>query len=142
VSEQIIIKQIMLACARGACRLFRINAGVAWSGKVIRRTATTITLENPRPFRGAPVGWPDLCGWKTVEVTQEMVGTKIAVFVGIEVKSPSGRVMSHQQNFVDVIRAAGAISGVVRSPEQASRVIQGDDNAQEPSGLQDRSRSP
>ena len=32
---------------------------------------------------------PDLIGWTSVMVTPEMVGTKVAVFTGIEVKDPN-----------------------------------------------------
>jgi hypothetical protein len=122
-TEQTIMRNIMLACARGACRLFRINSGMAWAGKVIGRSRTTITLENPRPFHGAPNGWPDLCGWRTVEITPDMVGTRIAVLVMLEVKTASGRVLTHQQQFIDVARQAGAISAIVRDIDAAQRAL-------------------
>lgn len=67
-------------------RLFRINAGMGWSGRVVKRNDDVLILANPRPLHAAPVGWFDLCGWTSVTVTPEMVGTTLAVFTGEEFK--------------------------------------------------------
>ena len=89
-------------------RRFRINAGAGWTGDIVRRTATTITLRNPRVFHGAPEGWPDLFGWDSVVVTQAMVGSRIAVAVGEECKAGKGRLSRLQAMFRDcLIRHGG-----------------------------------
>ena len=49
----------------------------------------------------------------------------IAVFTTIEVKTKTGRISPEQQNFIDVIRRAGGIAGVARSPEEARKIIRG-----------------
>ena len=49
----------------------------------------------------------------------------IAVFTAIEVKTQTGKISAQQQNFIDVIRRAGGIAGVARSPEEAKRLIRG-----------------
>lgn len=87
-------------------RLFRINSGMGWAGKVIRRTPDMIVLENPRPLHAAPDGWPDLCGWTEVEITPDMVGRKMAVFIGVEVKV-TGRLSKAQKAFRDILGAMG-----------------------------------
>lgn len=68
---------------------------------------------------GLVKGGADLIGYRTVTVTQEMVGKPIAIFAAIEVKTASGRVAPSQQHFLDVVSAAGGIAAVARSPEQA-----------------------
>jgi hypothetical protein len=60
-------------------RLFPINSGMGWVGKIVKRTPGMIILENPRPLHGAPPGWTDLCGWETITVTEDMIGQEIAV---------------------------------------------------------------
>ena len=80
-------------------RRFRLNAGQAWVGTVVRRTRDTITLRNPRVFHGAPIGWPDLFGWDAVVVTSEMVGSTVAVAAGEEVKSGNLRLTPIQRLF-------------------------------------------
>jgi hypothetical protein len=93
-------------------RLFRINSGMGWSGELIKRTPQTVVLNNPRPLHAAPTGWPDLCGWTSIEITPEMVGSQIAVFTAIEVKV-TGRLSRAQQALGDVLKAMGGVFKVV-----------------------------
>jgi hypothetical protein len=94
-------------------RLFRINSGMGWAGKVIRRDSESVLIHRPRPFHAAPEGWPDLCGWTEIEITPEMVGQKIAVFTGVEVKV-TGRLNQRQRAFRDVIEGMGGMFRVER----------------------------
>jgi hypothetical protein len=110
-SEQTIQQHIRVACSRDGCRLFRNNCGVL------------------RDQRGVPVryglqpGSSDLIGWRTIAITPEMVGQRIAVFCSIEVKSTTGRVRPEQQQWLDAVTAAGGIAGVARSVEDAQRLL-------------------
>jgi hypothetical protein len=94
-------------------RLFRINSGMAWTGKVVRREPGMIILENPRPFHGAPQGFPDLCGWTVKEITPDMVGQRIAVFTAVEVKV-TGKLTKAQEAFKRVLEAMGGLFRVER----------------------------
>ena len=87
-------------------RLFRINSGMGWAGKVLRRDPESILIHKPRPFHAAPQGWPDLCGWTEIEITPDMVGTKIAVFTGVEVKV-TGKLSKPQEAFAGIIKGMG-----------------------------------
>ena len=87
-------------------RLFRINSGMGWAGKVIRRTQDLVIIEKPRPFHAAPEGWPDLCGWTEVEITPDMVGRKIAVFTAVEVKV-TGKLTKPQKRFQGILEGMG-----------------------------------
>jgi hypothetical protein len=94
-------------------RLFRINSGMGWAGKVIRRTPDMIVIQDPRPLHAAPQGWPDLVGWTEIEITSDMVGHKIAVFTAEEVKV-TGRLNKAQERFRDVLEAMGGSFKVVK----------------------------
>lgn len=100
-------------------RRFRLNAGQAWTGEIVRRTPTTLVLRNPRVFHGAPEGWPDLCGWDSVVVTPEMVGQTLAVFAGEEVKAHGGRLSRVQRLFRDCLVRMGGRWRVIS--ERSSR---------------------
>jgi hypothetical protein len=74
-SEQTIQQEIRIACSQGPVRLFRNNTG-------------TLRDANGRPVQfGLCKGSADLIGWKRVTVTPEMVGSIVAVFTSIEVKT-------------------------------------------------------
>jgi len=111
VSEQRIQQQIRLACSTGDTRLFRNNTG-------------TLRDQHGRPVQfGLCKGSADLIGWKRVTVTPEMVGQQVAVFLSIEVKTPTGRLRPEQKQWLDTVRAAGGIAGVARSVEDALRIV-------------------
>jgi hypothetical protein len=113
-SEQQIQQHIRLTCSTGNTRLFRNNTG-------------TLRDQHGRPVSfGLCKGSADLIGWRTVTVTPEMVGTQVAVFTSIEVKTPTGRVKPEQQQWLDAVQAAGGIAGVARSVEDALRITTAD----------------
>lgn len=64
-------------------------------------------------------GGSDLLGWRTVIITPDLIGKRVAVFTAIEVKSPTGRVAPNQSVFLQVVARAGGIAGVVRSVSEA-----------------------
>jgi hypothetical protein len=43
-----------------------------------------------------------------------MVGTKVAVFTAVEVKTESGKVSKEQQNFINNVNRAGGIGKITR----------------------------
>ncbi len=110
-SEQQIQQHIRIACSTGNTRLFRNNTG-------------TLKDANGRPVQfGLCKGSADLIGWKRVTVTEEMVGTQVAVFLSIEVKTATGRLRPEQQQWLDAVQAAGGIAGVARSVSDAERLL-------------------
>jgi hypothetical protein len=110
-SEQRIQQEIRLAVSKGDTRVFRNNTG-------------TLRDANGRPVSfGLCKGSADLIGWRTVTITPEMVGTQVAVFTSIEVKTPTGRLRPEQQQWLDAVQAAGGIAGVARSVEDAEALL-------------------
>lgn len=111
MTEQQIQQHIRLACGTGDTRLFRNNTG-------------TLRDQHGRPVSfGLCKGSADLIGWRTVTITPEMVGTQVAVFTSIEVKTATGRLRTEQQQWLDAVQAAGGIAGVARSVSDAERLL-------------------
>ena len=68
---------------------------------------------------GLCIGSSDLIGWKTIVITPDMVGRKVAVFTAIEIKTATGRLTERQAEFVDRVLDAGGVAGCVRSLKEA-----------------------
>ena len=56
-------------------------------------------------------------------ITPDMVGQQIAVFLSIEVKTPTGRVRPEQQQWLDAVQAAGGVAGIARSVQDAQAIV-------------------
>lgn len=127
MNETTILQRIRLAIGRiSSVKTFRNNCGQAWMGKVIRKTADTVTIQNPRPVQfGLHPGSADLIGWQTIQITPEHVGQKLAVFTSIEVKTDTGKVKPDQANWQRVVIDAGGRAFVVRSEEAAVEFLAG-----------------
>lgn len=95
-SESELVQRVRLAVSQLGVRIFRNNVGTLQdkNGKYVRY--------------GLCVGSSDLIGF-----------SKDGRFVAIECKTPTGRVKPEQQNFIDQVRKAGGIAGIVRSEEEA-----------------------
>ena len=113
-SETHLQQEIRLALgATPNLRLFRNNCG---------------SLPDPRTGRlvtfGLARGSADLIGWRTITVTQAMVGTRLAIFTSIEVKTPTGgRVRPEQQAWLDAVQGAGGIAIIARSVPDAELAL-------------------
>lgn len=109
--EKKVIARVLSGLDGAVDRLFRINAGVGYVGKILDRREGVIVLGNPRPLHAAPIGWPDLFGWKTVEITPEMVGQKIAVARAVEVKANGSEkdLTADQKRFRKIFESMGGI---------------------------------
>jgi len=112
-AETTLQQQIRLALGtRSDLRLFRNQVG-----------------QLPDPRTGRPVqfglarGSADLIGWRTIVVTPEMVGQRIAVFTSIEVKTSTGRLAPAQRAWLAAVHGAGGIAGVARSVTDALAIL-------------------
>lgn len=68
-------------------------------------------------------GGSDIIGCVPVVITPDMVGRTVAVFTAMEVKTKTGRATQPQLNFIAAIKKAGGIAGIVRSPDDAAKMI-------------------
>jgi hypothetical protein len=75
-----------------------------------------VVIRQGRPLHaGLCVGSSDLIGYRVVD--------RVAQFVALEVKSPTGRPTKEQTQFIDHINAVGGCAGIVRSVEDARSVL-------------------
>ena len=85
------------------------------------------SLPDPRTGRlvtfGLARGSADLIGWRTITVTADMVGQRVAVFTSIEVKTPTGRVRPDQTAWLSAVQSAGGIAGIARSVPDALQLV-------------------
>lgn len=101
--------------------LFRNHVIGCWVGHVESKTPTNITLSKYRHMDvGLMKGSGDFIGWRTITVTPDMVGKRVAVFTSVEAKTETGRVSDEQREWLHRVRQAGGIAMVVRSPDQVA----------------------
>lgn len=130
MSETNVVKDIILACSRGASRLFKLNTGVGWVGN-FKRVKAMLVATSFRPLRAGLIlangdvleGASDLNGWTSKVITPDMVGLTVAIYTVIEVKDLKGRTADLQKKFIKNVRSAGGIAGVAKTPEQAQAII-------------------
>lgn len=129
MSEHITQQQILLACGSGSVRLWRNNVGTGWAGQATKVTSGNlraiaaalrpgdVVIRQGRPLHaGLCVGSSDLIGYRQVD--------GVAQFVAIEVKSERGRPTAEQTQFLNHIQAAGGLSGIARTVDDAASILQ------------------
>jgi len=131
--ETEIQRRIMLAASQNEAVTFRNNTGNAVAGSHMRRidkdstqllrAGDWVVSHGSRIQYGLCVGSSDLIGWRTVTVTPEMVGSKLAVFTALEVKTEKGKATEDQERFLSAVQSAGGLAGVVRSTDDAVKVL-------------------
>lgn len=111
MAESTLLRALLLRGSALGARLFRNQVG------------RYPTMDGRYISSGLCVGSPDLVGWKSVTITPDMVGRRVAVFVGVEAKTPVGRLSDEQRAFLGALEAAGGIAVVARSTEDLARVL-------------------
>lgn len=110
--------RILAEHSHGDTRLMRVNAGMAYQGRVIERTPQRLILSPWYPIRLATEGVSDLLGW----TTEAYEGRDIAIFVAIEGKA-KGYATPAQKAFLELVKNMGGRSGIARSTEDAHKII-------------------
>jgi hypothetical protein len=134
MSEVILMREIQVDAPRADARLFRNNVALAWVGKLLRAprpvqvtlNPSDILLRNARPLHaGLCEGSSDLIGWRTLTITPEMVGRRVAIFATVEVKTGTGRTTKQQKAWLKAVGDAGGIAVEARSRDEAMRGLDG-----------------
>lgn len=111
-------KRILLSIASGDdIRLFRNPTGFGWVGSKISHCSNGMAMiYGARAIRfGLHEGSSDLIGWKTVTITPDMVGRKVAIFLGVEVKTENDEMRANQKTWDKIVRQFGGISVIART---------------------------
>lgn len=125
--ESEIWKQCLLVVSKiPGLRIFRNNVGQGWIGKTVRlkpgqrvvANGGELLIVNPRPLHaGLFVGSGDGIGWRTVTITQDMVGKQFAQFVSLETKTSAGRIRPEQATWAKNVTESGGVAIIARSPD-------------------------
>lgn len=106
--------RVMLTLSEKGCIIWRNETSGAYVGKVIHKSGQQVTLSNARMVRfGLCVGSADLIGI-----------APSGRFLACEIKTKTGRASADQLNFIERVRQAGGIAGIVRSPEDAIKLLE------------------
>ena len=111
MSEHEIQQRIRLACGHGPVRLWRNNSGalVDQQGRLVRF--------------GLCKGSSDLIGLRTLVITPDLVGERLAQFVALEIKTARGVVSPEQRAFLALVEQLGGLAAICRSVEAAEQVL-------------------
>ncbi len=125
MSETALWRRCLLAAGRIAgVVILRNSVGQGWVGKsrrlrpgeVYRAQGGEVIIADPRPLHaGLFKGSGDGVGWRSVVITDDMVGQRFAQFVSVETKVPdTGRMRPEQRTWDQNVRKAGGISIIAR----------------------------
>ena len=113
-AETEVLRTILLSI-QGISTLFRNNVG-----SLKTRTGGHVTF-------GLCEGSSDLVGWRSITVTQNMVGRQLAIFTALEIKSPGAHTnpkhLKKQTHFIETVRKAGGIAGFADSHVSALKIL-------------------
>jgi hypothetical protein len=89
-----------------------------------RRLATPVGYHKPIMLGWMVDGSADWIGYRSLTITADMVGARIAQFVAIEAKRPKGGTLSEDQEiFIRAVTDAGGIAGVARNAQDAEELL-------------------
>ena len=113
MSEAELQQQIRLL-SKGNVRLFRFQCG-------------HFELADGRRITVGVPGMSDLQGWKSVLVTQDMVGKRVAIYTALEIKTPGHRTkkdrLEKQLAFIETVKSHGGIAAMVDSVDKAKELL-------------------
>lgn len=97
--------------------VLRLNSGQFWQGKrVYSKELQQDVLTHLRPVQGCPEGTSDL-----------LFLSNNGEVAFIEVKTPTGKLKPAQERFLEIVKQMGFKAGIARSPEEALKIVKGDD---------------
>lgn len=123
MTESELLTEVLLDVSRGSTRMFRSNAGLAWQGRIISQTPSSLVLAHPRPIKLMAEGFSDTCGWRSRLITEVDVGRRIAQWASIELKVGRRQPTAEQIAFLETVRRAGGIAGLARSVGEARALL-------------------
>ena len=123
MSESEISKQIAVGLSIhsvGKITTWRNNVGNGVCGKIKDLGSGQFHVSAGRRVQyGLCPGSSDMIGLTRITITPDMVGTTLAVFTAIEVKTKTGRATPEQELFINFVRQSGGYAGIARSVDDA-----------------------
>ncbi len=127
-NEKALMHDVMKVMTAYNARVFRNHVGLAFQGKALRIVRDCAVKAQPGDVlvyqartvkAGLITGASDLIGWRTVTVTPDMVGKRVALFVACEVKTEKCVTSEEQAQFIDQVFKAGGIGMIARASDTA-----------------------
>lgn len=120
MSENTLGKQIQLIASQMGHRLFRMNSGMAWAGKVLHFSKPCsitvmpgdVVIRKAYPIRFGIEGMCDYGGWTNKGRT-----------LWAEIKMEAGKPTNEQINFIQQVKNSDGIAGIIRSEEDAIKLF-------------------
>lgn len=97
--------------------VLRLNSGSAWGGTLVDTPEYGPVIINPRKIALCPEGTSDLL----------YIGPDGKV-AWVEVKDAKGKAREAQERFINLMRRLGHKAGIARSPEDALKIVGGNDH--------------
>lgn len=124
MSESAIKKRMRLCLGRIYKTVaFNYPVGTFFAGRVLKTIKGVIHLLGGRVVKVGFPGMPDVIGWHSVIITEDMVGRIIAVFVGVEIKTDTNDVSDAQAHILARLEKDGALCGVARCEADLERIM-------------------
>lgn len=132
MSERAVVSKFLIEASKIGARMFRNNSAQGWAGKSQRFSESSIVPVSPgdviirkaNPLHaGLCKGSSDTVGYKSITITPEMVGEKIAVFTAVEIKTGNLKPTEEQMNFISAVKEAGGRATVAWTVEEGLRVF-------------------
>ena len=114
MTEKDVERKIILYASQCGCTLFKNEMGV---GKSVSGNTIKYGLCN---------GSSDLIGWTPITITEDMVGSKVAVFTAVEVKlNKHGKYKAteSQKLFISAVLKNGGYAGVADCNEDFEKIV-------------------
>ena len=129
MTDAAVLKLAQVALSPTGARIMRNFVGGCWVGRKLKSTPKTVTLSGARFVEaGLGTGSSDGIGWTPVVVTDDMVGSVVAVFTAVEAKTKGYDIITDEQyNFLNQVTRSGGI-GYIAQEEAEGVVIREWDN--------------
>jgi len=115
VRETEVMRRYQITASQNGHRLFRNNVALGWVGKFVKRYENgSVLIGNARPLHaGLCVGSGDLVGWKSIEITADMVGQRMGQFWSAEIKVGNNTPTTEQNTWREAVLKAGGYAETV-----------------------------
>jgi hypothetical protein len=134
-NESLVRKQVLLTIGKSfLCRIFPNPRGNGVVGKTKRLDTGEWLAKGSRVEFGLNEGASDFIGIRSIEVTPDMVGKKVGLFMAIETKAPNWkpptindkqgwRRFVQQYHFIKMVRDLGGVAGFAMSGDDAEEFV-------------------
>ena len=125
MTERDIINKLQIELSASGGRLWRTAPGLLWKGKCIQKSKRGVVLYQPTPMKLFPIGEPDCHFYRSVTITQDMVGKTILTFGKAEIKTLAyPKLTKAQTENLAVIARKGGEALIIRETKDGGYTVE------------------